>query len=68
VSELVGPEAGAISRTTDAAALASAINRARRLPRAAALAAAQRFDYGSMIDGYEEALIELSEVTLERSA
>jgi glycosyltransferase involved in cell wall biosynthesis len=68
VRELVGPDAGAISRTTDAAALASAINRARRLPRAAALAAAQRFDYDSMVDGYEQALVELSELALERSA
>jgi glycosyltransferase involved in cell wall biosynthesis len=68
VRELVGPDAGAISRTTDAAALASAINRARRLPRSAALAAAQRFDYDSMVDGYEQALVELSELALERSA
>jgi len=68
VRELIGPDAGAVSRTTDAAALASAINRARRLPRAAALAAAQRFDYATMVDGYEEALVELSELTLERSA
>ena len=68
VRELIGTEAGAISRSTDAAALASAINRARHLPRSAAVAASARFDFGGMVDGYEELLVELCALTLERSA
>ena len=68
VRELVGPDSGAVASTTDVAALAAAIGRARRLSRSAALAAAQRFDYDSMVDGYEEALDELCALTLERSA
>jgi len=68
VHEIVGARAGSISRTTDAAALASAITRARRIDRSDALAASRRFDFGGMVDGYETALVELCGVPAEQSA
>jgi glycosyltransferase involved in cell wall biosynthesis len=68
VHEILGANAGSISRTTDAAALASAITRARRIDRSHALAASRRFDFGGMVDGYEAALVELCGVPVERSA
>jgi len=68
IRELLGTEAGSISRSTDAAALASAITRARRIDRSHALAASRRFDFDAMIDGYESLLVELGALTMERTA
>jgi glycosyltransferase involved in cell wall biosynthesis len=66
--ELLGADAGSIARSTDVAALATAITRARRVDRSLALAASRRFDFGGMVDRYEEALRELCETPVERSA
>jgi glycosyltransferase involved in cell wall biosynthesis len=68
VRELLGDRGGCISRSTDAAALASAITRARRVDRSEALAASRRFEFGDMVDSYEVVLEELSSVPVERSA
>ena len=68
IRELVGADAGSISRSTDAAALASAISRARRIDRSHARAASRRFGFDGMVDAYEEALVELCATTMERSA
>ena len=66
--ELLGPDAGSIARSTDVAALATAITRARRVDRSLALAASRRFEFGGMVDRYEDALGELCATTVERSA
>jgi glycosyltransferase involved in cell wall biosynthesis len=68
VRELIGLHAGAVARSTDTAALGSAIARARRVPRAHALAASRRFDFGGMIDAYEAALTEIRTAPEEQSA
>lgn len=68
VHEILGSQAGSISRTTDAAALASAIGRARRIDRSHAFEASRRFEFGGMVDGYEAVLDELAGVPVEQSA
>ena len=58
--ELIGPGAGAIAGSEDVAALADAMFRASRVPRAQAKAASTRFAFDGMIDGYESVLRELT--------
>jgi len=57
--ELIGPLAGAIAGSDDVAALADAIFRAARVDRHDARAAAGRFGFDTMIDGYEAVLRDL---------
>lgn len=56
MSEIIGPKAGVVARSRDAAALAEAILKARDLDRLEVRQSVRAFSRESMIDAYEEHL------------
>ncbi len=67
MSEIIGPKAGVVARSRDAAALAEAIIIARELDRADVRHSVRAFSQDSMLDAYEEQLRSVAAVRPDAS-